>query len=223
VQVTPNLLNINITEEYEQPVTIANYSLDINVLKSSANLKSNTLLTVMCPDNFTGDLETKHLINMSKITKDQKIGNVLSSNLQLKKYGDVFIFVKNINGTFEDHDIIFYTAADLEQSVVVSNETFEINDYTEFSHLQLVDTISISENTTYNDDEYYKFNVSTEEYVDELYLEQIRGIIDRTRVKLTSGQGSFRVLKSSLESGDELKVKAGFASYPGLTYVSKIV
>lgn len=223
LNITENSLKVNIVETYDSVSNIiADYELSLDVLKQAINLKSNSLISIIRPPSVGSNLvTTNNLINISSLTKDQRLKNSFSYNLPLKDYGQIAIFVKDINGTFNDHDIIIYGTENDVQENLTSNQEFELTET--FNHLDLVDIINVSEDTSYVNDEYYKFNVSTASYVDEVYLEQVRGIIDKARVPLTAGNGHFRVLKSSVEAGDELKVRAGFASYVGLTIVTKTV
>lgn len=82
-------------------------------------------------------------------------------------------------------------------------------------------TLSSSQNNVSSGD-IIEVNVSTSntnlEYV---FLEPVCGVIDRTRVKLTNGQGKFKILTSTLESGDIVDVKAGFKTVTGLARFTK--
>ena len=59
-------------------------------------------------------------------------------------------------------------------------------------------------------------NVSTDTFIDEVYLEQVYGLLNKTRVKLTNGQGSFILYATGLESGDTVRVKAGHKKFTGI-------
>ena len=48
-----------------------------------------------------------------------------------------------------------------------------------------------------------------------LYIEMVSGYAPNTRVKITNGVGSFRVIPLALEAGEELKVKVGWRLWPG--------
>jgi hypothetical protein len=211
----------DIIEEVPYTETFISINLPLEILKQKNNLRSNTLFGVLLPPNVT-QITQKQLVNYSELTKTLRLENCYASqiaNTISQPY--IFIFVKDINGTFEDHDIIMISDLKATLNNVDTDETVEVS--TSFVHTTLLDTITVQEDTSYTNSDYYKFNVSTESYVDEVVLEQVRGITDRARVKLTSGEGSFRVLKSSLESGEDLRVKIGFASYPGITSITKSV
>jgi hypothetical protein len=62
---------------------------------------------------------------------------------------------------------------------------------------------------------------SSDTSLDMIYVEPIVGIVDKTRVKLTNGIGSFSILTSSLESGDTVDVKLNFKYYTGVARFTK--
>jgi hypothetical protein len=60
--------------------------------------------------------------------------------------------------------------------------------------------------------------------LDYVYLEQVSGILDRTKVALTNGTGSFNILTDTLSSGDVAEVKYGYKLYTGIgTFTKSIV
>ena len=63
--------------------------------------------------------------------------------------------------------------------------------------------------------------VATAAYIKEVYLEQVCGILNKARVKLTNGQGSFKIMTDGLQVGEEIRVKAGHKKYTGIASFSK--
>ena len=63
--------------------------------------------------------------------------------------------------------------------------------------------------------------VSSAPYIDEVYLENVSGILNKSRVKLTNGQGKFSIITTDLEVGDEVRVKAGHRKWTGIASFSK--
>lgn len=59
--------------------------------------------------------------------------------------------------------------------------------------------------------------------LDYVYLEQVCGILDRTKVTLVNGVGSFNVLTDTLTSGDTIEVKYGYKLYTGLGTFTKTI
>lgn len=65
--------------------------------------------------------------------------------------------------------------------------------------------------------------VTSEPYINEIFLEQVYGILNKARVKLTNGQGTFNILTDGLQSGEEIRVKAGHKKFTGIASFSKII
>lgn len=63
--------------------------------------------------------------------------------------------------------------------------------------------------------------VNSEPYIDEIYLESVTGALNKTRVKLTNGQGKFSIITTDLEVGEEVRVKAGHKKWTGIANFSK--
>jgi len=53
-------------------------------------------------------------------------------------------------------------------------------------------------------------SVSTAPYIDYIYVTQVCGIPDRTKVTLTNGTGTFNILTTTLQPGDIAEAKVGF-------------
>jgi hypothetical protein len=82
-------------------------------------------------------------------------------------------------------------------------------------------TLSSTQNTVSSGD-IIQVDVSTSNTnLQYVYLEPVCGVLDRTRVKLTNGMGKFKILTSTLDSGDVVDVKAGFKTVTGLARFTK--
>jgi hypothetical protein len=81
----------------------------------------------------------------------------------------------------------------------------------------LVSPITMSsDQTTIAADGSITVNIETDTFIDEVYLEQVYGILNKTRVKLTNGIGSFVLYATGLEAGETARVKAGHRKYTGI-------
>lgn len=78
-----------------------------------------------------------------------------------------------------------------------------------------------STQTTVSADSSITVTVATAAYIKEVYLEQVYGILNKARVKLTNGQGSFKIMTDGLQVGEEIRVKAGHRKYTGIASFSK--
>lgn len=63
--------------------------------------------------------------------------------------------------------------------------------------------------------------VHTSSFVDYVYVEQVCGIPDRVKVKLTNGVGKFNILTTGLEAGDVASAKVGFKYWVNIETVNK--
>jgi hypothetical protein len=59
--------------------------------------------------------------------------------------------------------------------------------------------------------------VTTLSGISTVYLEQVRGIINTTRVPLTNGVGKFKIMSLGLSAGDVAEVKLGFKKWTNKT------
>lgn len=83
---------------------------------------------------------------------------------------------------------------------------------------EFLSNITLSSNsTTVNPDSSITVNVQTDTFIKQVYLEQVSGMLNKTRVNLTNGQGSFKLFATGLESGETLRVKAGFKNFTGVS------
>jgi hypothetical protein len=226
--VTDQLITFKITVEYvlnEQThnVTIHDWKLPLEAVTSTHRIKSNTLIGIIAPSRgFNKEFLTPtQVINLSEAALSQRIKFTTTPKLGSNP-SELQIFIRNPNLGFTHQDIILCGESNV---IIDSTETFEHyqdeGTNNTAAHIDLVDAINVSKDTTYTNADYIKYNVSSESYVDEIYLEPINGICDKTRVVLTAGSGSFRVLKSSIESGNKVRVKLGFVSYSGITELNE--
>ena len=58
------------------------------------------------------------------------------------------------------------------------------------------------------------FIVSTSAHIDYLYITQVTGVPDRTKIKLTNGTGTFNILTTTLTAGEAAEAWVGFNHYP---------
>lgn len=77
--------------------------------------------------------------------------------------------------------------------------------------------------TTVNPGDDISVSVSTDPAINFVYLEKVIGSIDRNKVALTNGQGTFNMSTTGLDSGDVLEVKLGYKSFTGVTSFKKSI
>ena len=201
----------------EQEHKVLDVVLSLETLRSWTELDSNMVVgfTLYGYEDFTApfSLTDKHLLNMSRATAPQRIKDSFSSRVGLQS--NLQFVVNNPNGNFEDFNYVLSTPQ--ENFTLETNSDYStISDPRSFDILQFLDTIQVSKDLSYDNAEYDKFIVTSAAHVPTVYVQQVIGILDRTRVELTNGSGSFRVLKNSLESGEKVKARVGFKYYEAM-------
>ena len=233
INVTPTTFSISLIRNNSTTDivnTMVDVTIDISEISKIKNIKPNSFITIAGNRITAGSVDKNALINLSSSTYTSRTFNPYSSTQQ--RVGEEFypflFFVKNPNPTsFDDIDIII---PDNTYGNVTNTVNVPFTDYTStvfaskfperdpaLPYLQeedFLDTITITKDTSYVNADYTKYTVSTESYIDVVLLEQVTGILDRLRVDLIDGTGSFRVLKSSVD--DKFAVKAGFGYYTNI-------
>jgi len=223
---------ISIEDNFSEPYaswTYLNCTLNLDTVKNMNRFHSNMLVGVGFASNeFLMEQKEEHrivgnanLVDISAFSKTKRIQNIASKRLATAPIR-LFIYVRDPKDTFEDWDILVHVPA--------KNHTFITNvlqwegpvELTEFNHaIELPDAITSEEDTSYNNPDYYKFKVFAPAYNTELEAEPCVGVIDRARIYMKDGEGSIRVLKSSVESGDKIIAKVGFGNYVRLHSIEK--
>ena len=97
-----------------------------------------------------------------------------------------------------------------------NNSTYEIDAEPESSivvnsgYKDIVATIS-TEHTIV--DGVINVNISTDPRLNTIYLEAVSGILNKTRVALNNGEGSFTIVSTGLSTGDVVDVKLGHKKF----------
>jgi hypothetical protein len=223
IQVTSNLITFKMesVNDKEQSYTEVDISIPLNVVKAAQCFKSNTIIGFATLNLNDGVISERDIVNLSQLTKPLRLTNTCSAKIETgAPMAPLQLFIKDITGDFTDWDIICFAPEfdTPEQFELITNIQWDAAlNYKQFNQIDLLDTILVSPDTSYSNPDYYKFNVSTEPYIDEVYLEQVYGILDSSRVAIdNTGNGSFRVLKSSVQTGSTIRVKLGFANYTGI-------
>ena len=201
--------------------TVQEWTIQFSDLSSIPKYNSNVLI------GFKFDINNKEkydVYNMSLRTFPGRDKNNRAGRNRPSLDSNIQILVKNTTSSFADADILVYVdntytfVANVDVLEITESETLNIigNTIDIISHL---DNITVVRDDTYANPDYDKYTISTETYVDQISLEPLVGILDKSRVYLSNGKGSVRVLKSSLDTGETAKFKVGFVNYPGLVTV----
>ena len=81
----------------------------------------------------------------------------------------------------------------------------------------LISPITLSSGqTSVQPDGSITINVQSDTFIDEVFLEQVYGSLNKSRVKLVNGVGKFTMYATDMEAGDIVRVKAGHRKYTGI-------
>lgn len=185
---------------------VEDWELPFSTLSTIPKYNSNTLVGIKLSP--TGELK---LTNESLATYVGRFTNSRAASVVTESDTNIQILVKNTTGSFAESDIIVFARP--ENYTLESGSTPVVDNGTTI--IELLDTITITKDTSYSNADYTKYNISTNSYVDEIVVNQSVGIIDKSSVVLSAGVGSVRVLKSSLDN-EPARFKVGFVNYPGI-------
>lgn len=166
-------------------------------------------------NNHLVDIFAKTLISKSSATDNSSGYN----------HTPFVIYVGDSSGNFNDYTLVLKLNSDDEfvfegpsaPDVAASTETVQ------FARNLLPSITLSSTDSTVAPDQSITINVTTDASVKEVYLEQVYGLLNKTRVSLSNGVGSFNVLATGMNSGDTIRVKAGFKKYTGVADFTAIV
>lgn len=220
VNVTPtqlkNHIEVHLNDLDNTIIVVEDWTLNFSTLKNTVKPFSNTLYETRIPGKFgpanISVFTANNLTNLSLRTYPERVANSRSGLVANLFNRNIQILVKDFNGSFTDSCDIIVFANDI--TTVTSNiDTTELTD----SVLTLLDTFTVSKDNSYTDDNYNRYTITAPSYVDYMEVTGVNGILDKSKVKLTSGSGTVRVLKNSVDGSDKITFKVGFINYPNLT------
>jgi len=214
ISVTNTTLTSKIDVTIDGTTCVQDWTIKFSELSTIPRYNSNVLIGFRWdPDNN----KTYKIYNMSLLTYPGRDKNNRAGRFRGSYDGNIQILVKNAASSFADAEIMVFTD---NTYTLTANVQFNEYDSTELDIVSMLDDITVTKDTTYNNPEYIKYNISTKDYVDQISTEPLVGILDKSRVYLTNGTGSVRVLKSSIEDYP-ITFKVGFVNYPGLVTISE--
>lgn len=235
IQLTENLLTYKFINK-DTGVSVIQFKIDMQTVRSNNRFTdqiwygiSDGILT--STEHTDGEVtlssnDIVSLLDYSSVYKQKALINVTDSVDPTKTSKvPVRFFVPSKTSNF--NDCIFQVAVPLAGDIVntITVETNNTNtvdiesDYTWKSAFANITAVS-SGSTTAGEDVVVDITVD-DTSIEAVYLEQVVGVLDKTKVKLTNGSGSFKVLTSTLESGDVVEVKIGYKLFSNKTTFTK--
>jgi hypothetical protein len=152
------------------------------------------------------------ILGRTLVTKN--VGNGNNSGFNRTPY---VLYVGDSSGDFNDFTMVL-KLNDPEEFIFEGPSASSITSETVAFASDLLPSISLtSSQNSVGVDSSITVDVTSDPSVKEVYLEQVYGVLNKTRVPLTNGVGSFVILTTGLSVGDMVRVKAGHRKYTGIT------
>ncbi len=234
LQIYTNTIDITLTNKNDD-TQLFQLHLDLQKFKDNSKFSGQSWFGINNHilyenDEFISDLVTPSVIDLINLLEYSKVNknNILVDTKDGVSASNTHLVPVRIFFPYESCDFtdcIIQVAApeagDLDHSVtIVTNSGNTVvedfitwKDY--FATITATGTIS-------GDNINVTINVS-EPNLEYVYLEPVVGILDRTKIKLTNGSGSFTIKTDTLSTGDTAEVKIGYKTYTNaLTYTKTI-
>jgi hypothetical protein len=217
IRMVDNVIIYNITMSLEDITSNVNYASQSFVTPKSSAInysQGNPEEITLTAQDFIFNL------NNTITNKNNKITDAINNS---ETYFCPFkIFIPSIVGDFTTFQYQVLNAGDTIEVEVNAPNTVEIEPRTwkDFFSEITVSTDQATVNVGQN------INVTVESSdttLDMVYLEPIFGIVDRTRVKLVDGVGTFNILTDTMQIGDVVEVKVNFKTYTGVARFTKVI
>lgn len=246
-KIVSNTLYNTQAEEYEHNFTVTptvlkyifkvnssvkyNITLSLEELKKFQGFYSQSFITISPRVGVDTPEETvlteADLVSLLEITLPQKRNILQYYTDSVHGTFPITLFVDSVTGDFESFSYrvafpIENVTADFENTVSVTGNVELVNEAKPWKEF-FSNITAVSEQSTYTAGDTINITVTTDPFIDYVYVENVVGLLDKTKVKLTNGVGSFSILTSSLSSGDEVEAKIGFKKYTGATKFKTIL
>jgi hypothetical protein len=172
-------------------------------------------------DYYANQLSNSLLVDVFATTLPFKAGEL---NNHLTNYSDTLynIFVPDSSADCTDFIVRLTVDSKYEDGFEFEGPGAEfIEDIGGQPAIELLSPITLSSvDATVQADSSVVINVTSDTFIDEIWLEQVYGSLNKTRVKLTNGQGTFTAFSTGLEAGEVIRVKAGHRKFTGLADIT---
>jgi hypothetical protein len=202
--------------------TVYWYKITLEELQKNPGFTEQSLWTIR---------QDFQVVDENPVVNNNNLINIFANNVLDKPFSwakpadsyyrvPLYIFVpKTENVTMQDFIYRIAECEDVNVEYVGSSADEIIDESVRLS--ELISDISLSStSTTIEPDSSITVNVQTDTFIKQVYLEQVSGMLNKTRVSLTNGQGSFKLYSTGLESGDNIRVKAGFKNFSGIADIT---
>ena len=223
---------INVTEDNR---IISHLSADMNYIKDADAgslwyINDDTVAEGVNQDDRNADMVTlkqSDFINSLAATLPTRDFNILGRNSLIAFYVSkdnptpddiVVIIVRPVVSTDSDYNEILpeMIVNNIEISegegdnrvTVTGNLTKHPSDPLKLMMFELLPEITVTSSTVSGD--VITVNFTTDEQINNIYLVQDSGYLPKTKIPVTNGAGTFKVVTTGMDPGDTVRVKMGF-------------
>ena len=215
--------------------------INLNQLTSKNSFCDNSLWTIKLSDMFstknisdTGEISPAELLSFQihdqfSETFINKGNSANKDNVSDYLYQIFVPFTNNADMTeftykiFVDSSVYGIDKKTIPLVIDESSPAKTIIQTESIKNSELITPITVTGPDTISPDSSITVNFQTTPGVSFVYLEQVHGILPQLKVPVSNGNGSFKVLTTGMEAGDDIQVKIGFKKYNNVTQYTKTI
>jgi len=212
--------------ETEEEVINSWFKVDLNTIKQHPGFADQTCWTIFNTtlqrrdENGNIILSEVRMFELAEIfahSYNTKIANATSPDS--KTSNSLFkIFIPYAEDNTLENATITLIDEPLVNTIFTGPSASSISEEPATTLRDMLDPITIvGDAATISADSSIEVTVQTGSKIDEIWLDPVVGICNKTRVAINNqGVGKFKIYSTGLESGDTIRVKAGFKKYTSL-------
>ena len=228
IEVSANAIELKVTDGDEVK---AWQKLELSKLQSKPGFVDQTLWAINTKNGFyavTGEEDTpvcfspneEDLIDVFSTTLVSK-PNALVSFGSPASQALMMVFIKDSSADLTQAVIRLGVPVDGNYEVVGPSAA-DFSD-ADLNFKDLISDITLTSTGSLAADSSITVNVQSDSFIKEVIVEPLVGMVSKTRVSLTAGQGSFKLFSTGLESGDVARVKVGHRKFDSVATFTKTV
>lgn len=240
LDVQPETLHFKLINETENKVYL-NLKLSLSEMRLCPSFEDQSYIAIneeiFSPFNFSEvekNISKNDIYNIFSISINNKRGAEPGLGFVATSSGKSFlkIFVPSKTSTFEDCTFVVYSTNDQLDSdyskkininvsgpsaSIVTEESTSDNIWKNLVAVPTVNNIQKNDSTI-------SVQISVPDVgINEVLLEPVYGLVNKIRVPIVNGSGSFTIITTGLEQGDDVKVKMGYKYLTGIGVVETTV
>jgi hypothetical protein len=216
---------------------IFNLNIDLNLIKQDSNFNKDQMIIGITDKLIDTLLSTEDNSNPYNVSKYELVNSLKETYLTKDPFIETAsydgnkcpfkIFVPSKSTSFENYSILVYTDNSEEPEIthVYDSDTLdlEVSPLSPWRDIISDITITPSKQTISEDDTVTLTLTSEDTSVTEVYAEAVFGMLSKTRIALTNGVGTVKVMSLGLSVGDPVRIKFGYAFFTGVAEYTNTV